>query len=128
VVGNKLPIFNPLVSLVVVVAVGEGVLTALEGGLGLSQAAKKKPLAMVAILKAREIRIFDIVSHTPQIFRRLDLVKLISSASTANNNILMTYLPEINLNSYFSPSWSGWFFHNSNTNFFARVRSDHFSC
>jgi hypothetical protein len=110
-VGNKLPIFNPLVSLVVVLAVGEAVLTPVDGGLGLSQAAKKKPLAMVAILKARETRIFDIVSHTPQIFRRLDLVKLISGASTANNNILMTYLPEINLNSYSSLSWSGWFFH-----------------
>jgi hypothetical protein len=53
-VGNKLPIFNPLVSLVVVVAVGEAVLTPVDGGLGLSQAAKNKPLAMVAILKARE--------------------------------------------------------------------------
>jgi hypothetical protein len=61
VVGNKLPIFNPLVSLVVVVAVGEAVVTSVEGGLELSQAAKKKPLAIVAILKARETRILDIV-------------------------------------------------------------------
>jgi hypothetical protein len=54
VVGNKLPIFNPLVSLVVVVAVGEVVLLPV-GGLGFSQAANKKPLARVAILNAREI-------------------------------------------------------------------------
>jgi hypothetical protein len=44
-----------------VVAVGEAVVTSIEGGLELSQAAKKKPLAIVAILKARETRILDIV-------------------------------------------------------------------
>jgi hypothetical protein len=65
VVGNKLPIFNPLVSLVVVVALGEVVLLPVDdGGLGFSQAANKKPLAKVAILKARETRIFAIVNHT----------------------------------------------------------------
>jgi malonyl CoA-acyl carrier protein transacylase len=74
VVGNKLPIFNPLASLVVVVAVaaGEGLLLAVgAGGVGFSQAAKRKPLAMVAILKARERRILDIVNYTSQTFREL---------------------------------------------------------
>jgi hypothetical protein len=75
VVGNKLPIFNPLVSLVVVVAVGEVVILPVDdGGLGFSQAANKKPLAMVAILKARETRIFAIenrkINHTSEIFTK----------------------------------------------------------
>jgi hypothetical protein len=61
VVGNKLPIFNPFASLVVLVAVGEVVLLPVDaGGVGFSQAAKRKPLAMVAILKARETRSLDI--------------------------------------------------------------------
>jgi hypothetical protein len=48
-----------------VVAVGEVVLFPVDDeGLGFSQAANKKPLARVARLKAREIRIFAIVNHT----------------------------------------------------------------
>jgi hypothetical protein len=78
VVGNKLPSFKPLVLLVVEVAAGLFVAVVVGavvsppvdgGGVGFSQAANKKPLAMVAILKAREILIFDIVKLTPQIFR-----------------------------------------------------------
>jgi hypothetical protein len=74
VVGNKLPIFNPLASLVVLVAVAAGealLLPVGAGGVGFSQAAKRKPLAMVAILKARERRILDIVNYTSQTFRDL---------------------------------------------------------
>jgi hypothetical protein len=73
VVGNKLPSFKPLVLLVVEVAAGLFVVVVVGavvsppadgGGVGFSQAANKKPLARVARLKAREIRIFAIVNHT----------------------------------------------------------------